>query len=352
MKNPFRAFSARSTLQRAINTSIRQALRGSAGMLPFAMPTASKVPAWPGRGPGTPGPAPTGRAVERHRFAHADGSRAYQLYRPAHPQPRPMLLVMLHGCTQSAEDFALGTGMNRLAEEHGFLVVYPEQSAQANRSGCWNWFRPGDQQRGAGEPALIAGIVNEVIERHGVEARSVFVAGMSAGAAMALVMGETYPELFAAVGVHSGLPYGSAHDLGSALAAMKGGRARGASAGTAGRRAQQALPLIVFQGDRDRTVHAGNASAILEQAREAYARRNGGGALLASRHSAQASGGRRFTRTVWAPDGGPPHIEAWLLHGAGHKWSGGDARGSYTDAKGPDASAEMLRFFKAVVARR
>jgi len=359
MKSPFSAFASSPDLQRSVTEAIERALasaglRGGIGPAARAATDAIEVPAREVKTPGAhaPSPSPAGGVFEPHHFQHAAGSRAYKLYRPAHTAPAPMLLVMLHGCTQSADDFALGTGMNRLADEHGFLVVYPEQSPQANRSGCWNWFQPGDQQRGAGEPAVIAGIVSEVMARHGVDARSVFVAGLSAGAAMALVMGETYPELFAAVGVHSGLPYGSAHDLGSALAAMKGGRARGASTGTTGRRAQQALPLIVFHGDRDHTVQASNASAIVEHAREAFAQRPGGGALLTSRHTAQAPGGRRCTRTVYAPDGGPTHIESWLLHGAGHKWSGGDARGSYTDAKGPDASAEMLRFFKAVAARR
>lgn len=358
MKNPFRAFGSSPGLQRSVAETIERALasaglRGGADPAARAAADAIEVPARELKtaGPTGPAPSPAGGAWEPHHFQHAAGSRAYKLYRPVHTAAAPMLLVMLHGCTQSAHDFALGTGMNRLADEHGFLVVYPEQSPQANHSGCWNWFQPGDQQRGAGEPAVIAGIVGEVMARHGVDGgRSVFVAGLSAGAAMGLVLGDTYPELFAAVGVHSGLPYGSAHDLPSALAAMKGGRGRAGRSASAGRRVQHAQPLIVFHGDRDHTVQASNASAIVEQASEAY-QRSGGQPLLASQHSAQAPGGRRYTRTVYAPAAGPAHIESWLLHGAGHQWSGGDARGSHTDAKGPDASAQMLRFFQAVVSR-
>lgn len=355
MKHPFHGFAGQPDLQ-AITATIQRAL-SSAGLLsndttPAADDQVIDVPSRVVSDHAAP--ATPAAVFEQHLFRNAAGSRAYKLYRPARASASgkpPMLLVMLHGCTQSADDFALGTGMNRLADEHGFLVLYPEQSAQANSSRCWNWFQPGDQRHGAGEPSLIAGCVRDVAARHGVDPRGIFVAGLSAGAAMALVMGETYPELFAAVGVHSGLAYGSAHDVASALAAMKGGRGAAAGPARPTARTQQALPLIVFHGDRDHTVQASNASAIVAQASEAYQGRPGAAPLRASSHSAQAPQGRRFTRTSYAPEGGPVHIESWLLHGAGHHWSGGDARGSYTDARGPDASAEMFRFFQAVAAR-
>jgi poly(hydroxyalkanoate) depolymerase family esterase len=298
---------------------------------------------WPGR-------------FEAHNFSNHAGSRAYKVYVPAgQPDAPRAMVVMLHGCTQSADDFAAGTQMNRLADEHGFLVVYPEQAAQANASRCWNWFKPQDQQRGAGEPSLIAGIVGEVARRHGADPRRIYVAGLSAGAAMALVLGETYPELFAAVGVHSGLPFGMAHDIPSALAAMKGGRsgppglktAPGAAATPPGK-ALRAVPVIVFHGDRDHTVQATNADHIVQQARDAHGAAQGEAGLRVSSHTGVASGGRKFTRAVHADRQGQARIESWTLHGAGHAWSGGHASGSYTDASGPDASAEMVRFFLAL----
>jgi poly(hydroxyalkanoate) depolymerase family esterase len=293
---------------------------------------------------------------ETHRFVSEAGSRDYKLYVPAPKAetPRPMV-VMLHGCTQSAEDFAAGTQMNRLAEQHGFIVVYPEQPAQANPSKCWNWFQPQDQQRGGGEPSLIAGIAREAASRHGADARRIFVAGLSAGAAMAVVLGETYPELFAGVGAHSGLPFGSAHDVPSALAAMKGRHGglpgSGIPTGAAARprrKAAQAVPVIVFHGDRDHTVQHGNGTQIVQQAHEAHGLEAGGTPLQASSQTGQAPGGRRYTRTVRVDPAGHVRIESWTLHGAGHAWSGGHASGSYTDGQGPDASAEMVRFFLAL----
>jgi poly(hydroxyalkanoate) depolymerase family esterase len=307
------------------------------------------------REPAAPRPA----SFERHEFEGATGGLAYKVDLPASAADGPRaLLVMLHGCTQSADDFAAGTQMNRLAEEHGWLVVYPEQAAQANASKCWNWFRPQDQGRDAGEPALIAGVVAEVVQRHGADPQRIFVAGLSAGAAMAVVLGETYPELFAGVGAHSGLPYASAHDVASAMAAMKGGRSGlpglRRMAGAAARprkKARQAVPTIVFHGDRDHTVQHTNGANIAQQAQAAHAAGAESGRaskLHSSTHSGTGAGGQRYTRTVHQAKGGRPCTETWTLHGAGNAWSGGDASGSYTDASGPDASAEMLRFFMAL----
>ena len=291
----------------------------------------------------------------RHEFRSSAGSRPYKLYIPTRVQESPPLVVMLHGCTQSADDFAVGTRMNRLADEHGFLVVYPEQTAQANASKCWNWFKPQDQARGTGEPSLIAGIVGEVAQRHGVASGRVFVAGLSAGAAMAVVMGEAYPELFAGVGVHSGLAFGSAKDVPSAMAKMKGGRSgmpgmKNVSADLArsGGQATRAVPTIVFHGDRDHTVQQSNAAEVVKQAIQAHASGPGAKALTESTQTGEARGGRRYSRTVHTDDAGRVVVESWVLHGAGHAWSGGDARGTYTDGVGPDASAEMVRFFLAL----
>lgn len=290
---------------------------------------------------------------DTHQFNHPAGTRAYKLYVPTRvADTLPPLVVMLHGCTQSADDFAAGTQMNRLAEAQGFLVLYPEQAAQANPSRCWNWFNARDQARGAGEPWLIADLARDVASRHGADPRRIFVAGLSAGAAMAVVLGETYPEVFAAVGAHSGLPYGSAHDIPSAMAAMKGGRSGlpglqglAVPANAPPRRASQAVPIIVFHGDRDHTVQLSNGSGIVQQAVAAHLAVPGEQPLRGHAETGASTGGRRYSRTVHVDASGDSRVESWVLHGAGHAWSGGHPSGSYTDATGPDASAEMLRFF-------
>lgn len=270
-------------------------------------------------------------------FANAAGERTYKLYIPSSyvaGQSLP-LLVMLHGCGQGPDDFAAGTRMNRLAEERGCFVLYPAQSSSANHSRCWNWFRREDQGRDRGEPSIIAGLTREIVQRYGIDARRVYVAGLSAGGAMAAVMAVTYPELFAAVGIHSGLACGSAHDLPSALAAMRGMPAVGAVGPS------HATPTIVFHGDRDKTVHPRNGADVIAQSEH---RAGGPGGHLASERG-QVPGGHSYTRNVHRDAGGRVLLEHWLVHGGGHAWFGGSRAGSYTDARGPDASAEMIRFF-------
>jgi poly(hydroxyalkanoate) depolymerase family esterase len=355
MKIPFRIQAPPFDAGRITDT-IRRAL-ATAGLDTTSGPTRGVTDtiqrALPPGGMAKPAGAPARGTFATHEFGHHAGKLAYKLYIPTHAPRSPMpMVVMLHGCTQSAADFAAGTRMNRLAEEHGFLVVYPEQAAHANVSKCWNWFQSRDQVRDSGEPALIAGIVRDLARQHDVDPRRIFVAGLSAGAAMAVIMGQTYPELFAAVGVHSGLPYGSAHDIASALAAMKGDRSGGArrmpgAAASGRRKVAKAVPTIVFHGDRDHTVQHANAAEIVRQAAEAHRAAAGEPALRASTQRATAPGGRSYSRTVHADATGQPRLESWTLHGAGHAWSGGDASGSYTDASGPDASAEMVRFFLA-----
>lgn len=293
-----------------------------------------------------------------HRFRSHAGSRSYKLFvpstRPSTPVP---LIVMLHGCTQSADDFAAGTQMNRLAEEHGFIVVYPEQSRNANGSNCWNWFKAQDQLRDSGEPSLIAGITREVADKNGVDPRRIFVAGLSAGAAMAVILGETYPELYAGIGAHSGLPYGAAHDMPSAFAAMSGRDGKtdlsklpgmaNLPGSAATKKATNFVPTIVFHGDQDHTVGQGNGTEITEQAVSALDGEASGQRVVQSTAKGVSSQGRAFTRTVYVDETGQPRVESWVLHGAGHAWSGGHASGSFTDGAGADASAEMVRFFLA-----
>src|SRR5471030_2310123 len=266
------------------------------------------------------------------------GTRNYKLYIPSsyHGQAMP-LMVMLHGCTQDPDDFAAGTQMNAVAEEQQCFVVYPEQTRNANNSKCWNWFNAVDQQRGQGEPSLIAGIAQQVIDDYPVNEGQVYVAGLSAGGAMAMIVGTLYPDLFAAVGVHSGLPYASAQDLPSALNAMK----RGAGNVTHAPRSKGGLPIIVFHGDRDTTVHPQNGEDVMEQGLHGHA-------AAPSVQSGAVPNGHRYTQTTHRRADGAPLAEHWLVHGSGHAWSGGSARGSYTDDKGPDASREMMRFFKTL----
>jgi poly(hydroxyalkanoate) depolymerase family esterase len=281
---------------------------------------------------------PAGAQFLSRSFTCAAGSRNYKLYIPRRPQTvKRALLVMLHGGTQDADDFAAGTRMNALAEEHGFIVAYPIQSKASNPSLCWNWFTPENQQRGRGEPAIIAGITSEIIAKYAVDPTRVFIAGLSAGGAMAAVMGATYPDLYAAVGVHSGLPYQSAADLPSAFAAMRGDAAlpsrRGKARGTGDD--SPAVPTIVFHGDADKIVHPANAKNMVVKGAD------GSAESAEIRHAAV----RAHTRTVTRDKTGAVIVEQWLVHGSGHAWSGGSPDGTYTDPHGPDASREMLRFF-------
>ncbi len=270
-------------------------------------------------------------------YSNAAGSRAYKLYIPAKrkPGPRP-LIVMLHGCTQTPDDFAAGTRMNVCAEEHGCFVLYPEQTSSANPSKCWNWFNSAEQQRGRGEPSIIAGLTLEVMKNHPIDPRRVFCAGLSAGGAAAAVLGETYADLYAAVGVHSGLACGAARDMPTAFKAMGG---HGQATSRAHAHKFQFVPTIVFHGDRDRTVHPRNGTEVI-------ARSNRSADLQPVTESG-ATNGRSFTRSVHRNTQGNTVLEDWVVHGAGHAWSGGSQSGSFADTRGPDASREMLRFFLA-----
>ena len=264
------------------------------------------------------------------------GTRAYKLYIPSTYTGQSMpLVVMLHGCKQNPDDFAAGTGMNALAEEEGCLVVYPAQAKNANGSNCWNWFQSGDQRRDGGEPSIIAAITREIIRDYKVDPARVYVAGLSAGGAMAAILASEYPDLYAAAGVHSGLPTGAAHDVPSAFAAMsKGGAPGAAKAGN-----KSAVPVIVFHGDNDKTVHPRNGHDVLAQQADPKA-------SAATVEKGSTPNGRSYTRAVHRDAAGKLVAEHWTVHGSGHAWSGGTRRGSYTDPKGPDASREMLRFFQ------
>ncbi|WP_331435350.1 PHB depolymerase family esterase [Paracoccus halophilus] len=264
---------------------------------------------------------PEGARYERRHHAGAAGSRNYTLYIPTdRPEGVRGLILMLHGCTQSPDDFARGTRMNDAAEKAGYIVAYPEQSRAHNMQSCWNWFRPEDQARGQGEPGILAGIARDLLAEFDLPEGRAFVAGLSAGGAMAAIMTEAYPDLFAAAGVHSGLPAGAASDVTSAFAAMQG-------QGNAPIR-QGPTPMIVFHGTADATVAPINGDRLV---------------TASGIETGHEGNGRRWSRLI-ASNGS----ELWRVAQAGHAWCGGDPAGSHTDPLGPDASTEMVRFFEEV----
>ena len=279
---------------------------------------------------------PEGAAFLARRFDGPAGARDYKVYVPSGADGRALpLIVMLHGCTQDPDDFAAGTGMNRLAEERGFLVAYPEQPRSANPTACWNWFDRAHQQRDEGEPAILAGVTRAVMAEFAADPARIFVAGLSAGGAMAATLSVNYPDLFSAAGIHSGLPHGAAADLPSAFSAMRGAAKRAPRMSGA----KVGVPTIVFHGAKDKTVAPSNGEAILADVRSGLA--NSAQELLQD----GVAGGRAFTRTLVTDARGDAHAECWTVEGLGHAWSGGSRDGSFTDPHGPDASREMVRFF-------
>lgn len=318
----------RRGLRKSLGDTIRH-LKGSQALRSGVTPGAR----------GTPVPTPEGAAFRDLSYSCAAGARRYRLYVPASAERGLQgMVVMLHGCTQSPEDFAAGTGMNAVAEENRLLVVYPAQTNRENAMSCWNWFRPGDQMRDAGEPAIIAGLTESIRAEFAIPGDRVFVAGLSAGGAMAAILGETYPDRYAAIGVHSGLAYGSANDVRSAFSAMQG---QDVLAGmSAGKPNGAARRMIVFHGSADATVHPANARRIVARQAGDPSR------LVRSDHPSEA-GLRSYTRLVLPGEDGAPALECWMIDGAEHAWSGGHPSGTYTDPRGPNASAEMVRFFLA-----
>ena len=319
---------------------------------PVAPPREQRAPAPAPVAPAErPPPAPPRAAPQavatfvEGSWSNAAGTRPYLLFLPGTESAalRP-LVVMLHGCRQNPRDFAAGTRMNDLAQAHGIVVLYPGQVAQANQFGCWNWFREDNQRRDAGEPSLIADMTRHVIETQRIDPRRVYIAGLSAGGAMAAVLAATYPDLYAGVGIHSGLPHAAANSLVTALSAMRHGPLTRAAA--APRAERVPVPTIVLHGEEDTTVHPDNGDEVIAQARwgrEATEDADGTSGMSVER--GHVPGGRTYTRTIHRDADGRCDAEHWLVHGSGHAWSGGSAIGSYTDPLGPDASVQMLRFF-------
>lgn len=307
---------------RAVTTPLAETLRKiTAGGMPMRGPLSGEADA-----------VPEGAQFLSLTYVAAQGSRSYRLYIPANRPSDPMpLIIMLHGCTQTPEDFAAGTGMNALAEEFGCLIAYPAQPSGANTQKCWNWYRPEDQARDRGEPALIAGLTRAIWRDHNADPARSYIAGLSAGGAAAVVMATAYPDIFSAVGVHSGLPAGSAQDIPSAFAAMR--------SGSKGKLLQTFVPTIVFHGLADSTVHPDNGAAVLSQVLHAMP------GLRATTRQGVADGGHRYRTTAHHHADGRSLAEHWQIECAGHAWAGGHSAGSYTDPKGPDASRQMVQFF-------
>jgi poly(hydroxyalkanoate) depolymerase family esterase len=298
-------------------------------MRPMISPGAPEAP--------EPSPAPElGERFLKRAYHGPAGSLDYRLYVPADAEQRELaLVVMLHGCTQSPEDFALGTRMNALAEEFGLIVAYPHQTRLANPQGCWNWFDRRHQNRGSGEPAKLAGLAQALAKEFDVRRERVFAAGLSAGGAMAEVLAATYPDVFEAVGIHSGLPYKSAADVPSAFAAMKGTAAFDpAPLPASGRHVRK----IIFHGLADSRVNAINGEHIFDEVEREET------SLARSELDWPIEGGR-VSRTTVKDSDGRPVAEQWLVEGGGHAWFGGDPRGSFTQTVGLDASRVMVRFF-------
>jgi poly(hydroxyalkanoate) depolymerase family esterase len=290
---------------------------------------------------------PNGGEFINETYTSEAGSRTYRLFIPSRYRGQALpLVVMLHGCIQSPEDFAAGTRMNMLAEEQNCFVVYPAQCATANPTKSWNWFQPDHQRRDEGEPSLIAGITRQIMNDYAIDARRVYVAGFSAGAAAATIMGVTYPDLYAAIGVHSGLICGAANDLPSAFAAMRHGEPTAIDVPAACAESVGALrrlvPTIVFHGDRDTTVHPRNSDHVIAQSKSKAPTSQD---LRTIVEKSQIRDGFDYSRTLHTDAQGRVILEQWVVHEAGHTWSGGCATGSFTDGRGPDASREMLRFF-------
>jgi poly(hydroxyalkanoate) depolymerase family esterase len=311
-----------------------------------------------------PGGLPSPRMWDVQTSTAAGQTRRALVHPPADPEPETSvpLVCMLHGCTQDAASFAAATRMNEAADRHGFVAVYLEQDRGDNPQGCWNWFLPDHQARGAGEPAEIAAIVRELMgktSRWKIDARRVFVAGLSAGGAMAAILAAVYPDLFAGVAVHSGLSYRSAAGVGAAYVAMAHG---GKDPSAQSRAAHAALgdlarpvPSIVVHGSADRTVAPVNADQVLQQLMTAnrlaapemcdfdFAR-----PTTTSR--GRADDRHSYTRRQWTDRRGTLMHEFLTVDGLGHAWSGGTPGGSHTDPRGPDATEAIWRFFAQATA--
>lgn len=307
-----------------------------------------------------PGPTASPAAAEDGAFLTKtyDG-REYRLYVPPSYDGSESvpLLVMLHGCNQTPTDFAAGTDANELADREGVLVLYPEQTEDANSERCWNWFDTDHQERGAGEPALIKGMTDQVEANYEVDAHRVYVAGMSAGGAMSVIMGATYPHQYAAIGVHSGLEYKAAESASGAFYAMDNGGPDPDQQGIEAYHEMDVMarqvPTIVFHGFADDTVDKVNGNQTTLQWAQTHdmADNDADDDSFASGYDRKltgtSDGGYDYTTYLFEDDAGTVLVNYTLVRELGHDWSGGSTDGSYTDPAGPDATTAFWSFFES-----
>lgn len=282
------------------------------------------------------------------------GKRSYSLHLPRNGSYEH-LVVMLHGCVQPARDFAVATNMNGAAAARGWPSLWPEQPARANLMRCWNWFAAKHQSRDGGEAAILGAMIAEVCERYGIAQGRVLLAGASAGAAMASIIAVTYPELIGALAIHSGAPFGAATNVFAGLSLMKKGHSDPVALGALAHRAMgeraKPIPAMVLHGGQDRAVHPHNGTRAAQQ----WAVTN----LLAlgqmdrasmvpqpASETAHHEDGRYDAVVVrYQDDAGRTLAEEWRIPKLGHAWSGGSPEATYTDPRGPDATAAMIDFF-------
>ncbi|MCV2363392.1 PHB depolymerase family esterase [Paucibacter sp. DJ1R-11] len=268
----------------------------------------------------------------------AFGMRRYRLYQPSGigVSERLPLMVMLHGCGQDANSFALSTRMNRLAERERFLVLYPEQDRLSNSQGCWNWFDT-DTGRAQAEAALILQCVDQVSLMHPVDKARVAIAGLSSGGSMAALLATRYPDRFKAVVMHSGVPPGFAHSASSALGAMRGRRTAIALTSEPSLQVSAWPPLLAIHGDADAIVSPNNSEAASLLWAQAGGARSG-----TARHMRR---GQRYPMSVTEfKCRGVTVAKLVTIDGLAHAWSGGAAGQAFSDAKGPDASRMIWAF--------
>lgn len=296
---------------------------------------------------------------QEYIYSSTGGDRPYFVYTPENYRVGTAvpLVVMLHGCGQTPVDFATGTQMNQLADQNNFIVVYPQQTNAYNRYTCWNWFESDNQTRDSGEPAIIAGIVRTMqnnTSQWTINARRIFVAGLSAGAAMSVILGATYPDIFAAIGVHSGLVYQAASNAKIAARVMQRGGPDQVEQGHAAHRAMgsfaRVVPTIVFQGTSDYVVNPINGSQVVQQWIETNMLASNGSYAAdfnnpSSTTTGQVPGGRSYSIYTWNNSKGSEVQVYWEVNKLGHAWSGGNSGGSYTDPQGPNASHAIYTFF-------
>ncbi|HQK19890.1 MAG TPA: PHB depolymerase family esterase, partial [Polyangiaceae bacterium] len=286
-------------------------------------------------------------SLERRTYAGLEGKRDYLLHRPAGPQDKP-LVVVLHGCNQSAASFAKLTGFDLLAEEASFVAVFPEQSGQANPYLCWNWFLEDQQRRDVGEAAILHGIVGEVVAEGGIDPSRIYAIGLSAGGAMAVVLGTVFADVFAAVGTVEGCPFRGTPCL-NEPSPLTGNELAQIAYSAMGAHAR-ALPVFVVQGDADAVVKPANGDLVVEQWLGVADLADNGqldGSVPRTPTTEQtqtAPGGKTYEILTYG-EGESVWVLRWTVMGMAHAWSGGASGMLFSDPEGPDAARGAWDFF-------